>query len=61
MSLYEVEWSMRGTAKVEADDVNEAEQIVTDALRGFETYPLDEYDVDETECIDTVEVESDDE
>lgn len=60
MPLYEVEWSMRGTARVEADDSDEAEQIVTDALSGFETYQLETYDVEETECIDTQEVEPDD-
>lgn len=60
MPLYEVEWSMRGTARAEADDKDEAEEIVTDALKGFETYPLETYDVEETECVDTQEVEDDD-
>lgn len=60
MALFEVEWSMRGTARVEADDRDEAEEILTDALKGFETYPLETYDVEETECIDTQEVEPDD-
>lgn len=60
MPKFEVEWLMRGTATVEADDRDEAEQIVTDALRGFETYPLEEYDVDDTECVDVQEVGDDD-
>lgn len=61
MAKFEVEWAMRGTAVVEADDVDEAEQIVTDALQGFETYPLEEYEVDETECLDTTPREDDEE
>lgn len=61
MAKFEVEWAMRGTAKVEAEDRDEAEQIVTDALQGFETYPLEEYDVEETEMLDTMPVDDDDE
>lgn len=51
---------MRGTAVVEADDSDEAESIVTEALTNFETYQLDEIDVEETEMLETVEREDDD-
>lgn len=60
MPSWEVEWSMRGTAVVEADDSDEAESIVTEALTNFETYQLDEIDVEETEMLETVEREDDD-
>lgn len=59
MPSFEVEWSMRGTAVVEADDVDEAEALVTEALTNFETYHLDEIDVEETEMLQTTERDDD--
>jgi DNA replicative helicase MCM subunit Mcm2 (Cdc46/Mcm family) len=59
MASFEVEWRMSGTAVVEADDVDEAESLVTDALMNFETYHLDEIDVDETEMVETNERDDD--
>lgn len=59
MPSFEVEWSMRGTAVVEADDVDEAEALVTEALTNFETYHLDEIDVEETEMLQTTEGDDD--
>lgn len=59
MPSFEVEWSMRGTAVVEADDVDEAEALVTEALTNFETYHLDEVDVEETEMLQTTERDDD--
>lgn len=51
MGLYEVEWSARGTATVEADDLDEAEQLVTEGLRYFDTSQFEEFDVDDTEIL----------
>jgi len=53
MPLYEVEWTARGNATVEADDADEAEQLITEAVTNFETLMLDSVDVEEVEVIDT--------
>lgn len=60
MPRFEVDWRMSGTATVDADDAGEAESLVSEALHDFETYRLEEIDVDDTEVSDITEVEDDD-
>lgn len=60
MPSFEVEWRMTGSAVVDADDTEEAEQIVTDALTNFETYHLDEIEVEETEMLEVFPRDDDD-
>lgn len=57
MAMFEVEWSARGTVTVEADDADEAEQLVTEGLGYFDTSQFEQFDVDETEILDTTEQE----
>jgi len=53
MALYEVKWTARGSATVEADDADEAERLVSEGLTYFDTSQFEEFDVDETEITDT--------
>lgn len=53
MALYEVRWSAQGTSTVEADDPDEAEQLVTEGLQYFDTSQFEQFDVDETEMLET--------
>lgn len=60
MALFEVEWAARGTATVEADDLDEAEQLVTEGLRYFDTSQFESFDVDDTEILsDTTDDDED--
>lgn len=59
MPRYEVRWSANGTASVEADDADEAEQLISEAITNFETVMLDSVDVENTEVIDTQVVDDD--
>lgn len=59
MPRYEVRWSANGTAAVEADDADEAEQLISEAITNFETVMLDSVDVENTEVIDTQVVDDD--
>lgn len=49
MPVWNVEWSCCGTASVEADTPEEAEQEVSDALYGQDTMMLESFDVDMVE------------
>lgn len=53
MALYDVEWIARGTAKVEADDLDEAESLVCEAISDLDHTMLEAVDVEETEVLDT--------
>ena len=53
MALYEVEWSAHGTATVEADDIDEAEALVCEAVADFDHTMLDVINVDETEVLES--------
>ena len=53
MALYDVEWSAKGTAKVEADDLDEAESLVCEAISDLDHTMLEAVDVEETEVLDT--------
>lgn len=59
MPKFEVHWSANGTAVVEADDADEAGELITEAITNFETVMLDSVDVEETEVIDTQLAEDD--
>ena len=60
MALYEVEWSARGTAVVEADDLDEAESLVCEAITDLDHTMLESVDVEETEVLDSKPTEADD-
>lgn len=60
MGLYEVEWSARGTAVVEADDLDEAESLVCEAITDLDHTMLESVDVEETEVLDSKPTEADD-
>ena len=60
MALYEVEWSARGTATVEADDLDEAESLVCEAISDLDHTMLDTVSVDETEVLESKLAVSDD-
>lgn len=48
---------MYGRAVIEADDSDEAEQILHDGLASFDTGMFDQFDVDSTETVDVEPVE----
>jgi hypothetical protein len=54
MPTYEVEWSATGTATVEADTQDEAEEVVSDAVYGQDTLMLERFDVDMVEIHECV-------
>jgi hypothetical protein len=57
MPRFNIDWSMAGTAVVEADDLDEAESIMTEAMDNWDSSMLDEVDVDSTSCDETNEIE----
>lgn len=40
---------MKGTAYIEADDEQEAEELAEDALRDFTTYNFEEFEVEDVQ------------
>lgn len=54
MAHFELEWSMYGRAVIEADDQDEAEEIMHTNLFNLDSAMFDEIDVD---GVDTVSVE----
>lgn len=55
MPMYDVEWEMQGTAVVEADDPEEARELVVEAITNFDTLQLEQWGVDEHEITDVRE------
>lgn len=53
MTLYDVKWAANGCITVEADDAEEAEELVTEAINDFDTVMLDAISVDDVEVTDT--------
>lgn len=49
MPRFELEWAMYGRAVIEADDPDEADQILHDGLASFDTGMFEQFDVDSTE------------
>jgi len=45
MALYELEWSASGSAVIEADDPDEAEQILHEGLANLDSSMFEEVDV----------------
>lgn len=59
MPKFELEWSLTGRAVVEADDADEAEDILSDSLMGLDSTMLEAIDVYEV-SIDGVSDSDDD-
>lgn len=57
MPRFEVDWRMKGSAVVEADDLAEARSVVAEAVENFESYRLDEVDIEDVETLDAMEVD----
>lgn len=60
MPKYAIDWTMTGTAVIEADDEDEAEALGADALRDFETYNFEEFEIDDAKAKVQEEVPDDD-
>lgn len=45
MAFWDVKWSASGTAKVEADNEDEAREYVDEAVTGFDVSMLEQYEV----------------
>lgn len=60
MPRFDIEWAMYGRAVVEADDSDEAEQILHDGLSSFDTSMFEQFDVDSTETNDIEQAEPED-
>lgn len=56
MSLFEFEWAAYGRTVIEADDPDEAEQILHDGLASFDAGMFDQHDVDSTETLEVSEI-----
>ena len=52
MPVWEVEWSATGTASVEAETQQEAEDEVSDAVYGQDTLMMERFDVDMVEILE---------
>lgn len=57
MAQFELEWSMSGRVVVEADDADEAEQLMHDNLFNLDSGMFDEIDVDSVETVSCEELE----
>lgn len=57
MPKFELEWSLQGTAKIEADDADEAEALLAEGLSNLDSTMFDEVDVDEV-TVDTIAEEN---
>lgn len=60
MPKFDLEWAMYGRAVIEADDSDEAEQILHDGLSSFDTSMFEQFDVDSTKTTDVEPVEPED-
>ena len=60
MPRFELEWSASGRATIEADDADEAEEILTEGLSNLDSSMFETVDVDETSADNTEEVTGDD-
>lgn len=60
MPQFEVEWAMYGRTVVEADDSDEAEQIVHEGLSDFDAGMFEQHDVDSVDTMDINPVEDGD-
>lgn len=58
MALFELEWTLQGRAVVEADDSDEAEQLLAEGLTNLDSSMFEEVDVDDI-TVDAVEESSD--
>ena len=52
MPKFDLGWAMYGRAVIEADDSDEAEQILHDGLSSFDTGMFEQFDVNSTETTD---------
>ncbi len=52
MPTYDVDWEMRGSAVVEADDPEEALELVTEAVTNFDVSQLEQWGVEGHEITD---------
>lgn len=59
MPKFELQWTATGRALIEADDADEAEQLLHEGLLIMDSSMFDEFDVDET-TTDDVEEQDDD-
>jgi len=48
MAKFEVHWTAEGSAVIEADDPQEAEDLLHDGLRVLDTSMFESFDVDDT-------------
>jgi capsular polysaccharide biosynthesis protein len=55
-----VSWESKGHITVEADDADEAGELVTEALENFDVVMVDAITVDEVKIIDTTTEEGSD-
>ena len=57
MAQFELEWTMTGRAVIEADDSDEAEQILHESMAKLDSSMFEELDVDEitTDSVEPVD------
>lgn len=60
MPRFELEWTITGSAVVEADDADEAEQILVEGLGNLDSSMFEEVDVLETSVDSVEEADGDD-
>jgi hypothetical protein len=59
MAQFELEWSAVGSATIEADDADEAADILAEGLRNLDSSMFDEVDVEEITVDSTTQREDD--
>ena len=59
MAQFDLDWSMTGSAVIEADDSDEAEQILTEGLANLDSSMFDSVDVHEVTSESCAEVDDD--
>jgi hypothetical protein len=59
MPKFNLEWSVTGSAVIEADDADEAEQILHEGLANLDSSMFEEVDVLETTTDEVLEVGDD--
>lgn len=57
--MYDVDWEASGTAVVEADDPQEARDLVTEAVSSFDVSQLEQWDVEDTAMTSVKETHDD--
>lgn len=60
MAQFELEWAMYGRAVIEADDTDEAEDILHSGLMNLDSGMFEEVDVDSIETTSVEELEETD-